>query len=89
MDTNPSKSLEFGLQAESLGDPCSLQLQSELLDYKGAHHSGQMGKNRVQTISQLISKLDPVFAFHCTKSSEIRQTRFVKYLTSKAIFGKK
>ena len=85
MDTDPRKSLEFARQAESLGDPCSLQLQSELLDYKGAHHSGQMGKTRVQTISQLISKLDPVFAFNCTKSTEIRKTGFVKYLTSRAI----
>ena len=85
MDTDPRKSLEFARQAESLGDPCSLQLQSDLLDYKGAHHSGQMGKTRVQTISHLISKLDPVFAFNCTKSAEIRNTGFVKYLTSKAI----
>ena len=86
MDSDPNKSFAFAQQAAVLGDPSSDKLKSELLDYKGADHSAQMGQARVQTISQLISKLDPVYSFNSLRSEELRKIGFMTFLSGKFHF---
>ena len=81
MDTNPTEAFELATEATKLGALQAPRLQAHLLDYAGATTQGPVGKDRLLAVSQLIVKLDPVFAFHVTGSESIRNTGFVNFLT--------
>ena len=85
MNTNPSEAYAHATDATKLGDLEAPSLQAHLLDYGGAPSDGPVGKDRLLAVSQLIVKLDSVFAFHATGSETIRNTGFVKFLTGEQI----
>lgn len=80
MDSDPEKSFNLAKQAHDLGDPVSASLQSQLLDHYGADHSLAMGKDRVRIISQLVSKLDPVFSFNIISYEKLKLLGFIPFL---------
>lgn len=81
MDSNPEQSFAYAQQGTALGDNISASLQSHLLDYSGKPLSRSMGTDRVQTISRLLAKLDPVFSFHVLKSEEIKNLGFIQFIS--------
>ena len=79
-ETNPREALNHATTAVSLGDIAAPAIQSYILDHSTLGPSSIMGKDRLSTISQLIAKLDPVFAFNASSTQHTRETGLVNTL---------
>ena len=65
-----------------MGDSSSVALQAHLLDYAGAiSPDNSVGEHRLLTISQLVAKLDPVYAYNAPVCESIMRSGFSKHLT--------
>ena len=80
---NPQKSLMYAEHAISLGDSASLKLKADLLDSGKVSCSGQMSSTKLSLTCQLLSKVDPCYAFNVNKSEDIKKTGFISFITSK------
>ena len=83
MVSNQQQSLDYATTASKLGDLAAPALQAHLLDYGGATSPTSMGKGRVRTISQLIAKIDPTFAYNASTSQPVGKSGFIRFLTGK------
>ena len=81
MTSDPQQSLIYASTATQLGDTEAPCLQASLLDHGGAVSSTTMGRDRLRTISQLIAKIDAVFAFNAPTSNQLRECGFIKFIT--------
>lgn len=81
MDTDINKSLAYAKQAASLGDSASNKIQADILDSGLIKNTQQLSANRIQLISQLISKLDPFFSYNVLKSDSIKNSGFINFAT--------
>ena len=80
LSVNPNEALLHAETATSLGDISSPALEAFILDYYNCGSStGVVGTDRLGTISQLILKLDPAFAFkvNCLQNN---QKRFITFI---------
>lgn len=80
LDLDPAKSLLFAEQAVALGDIASEPLLAIILD-KIPGNSSQISNTRLQLISQLLSKIDPAFAFNVSKSEMLKNSGFINFIT--------
>jgi F420-0:gamma-glutamyl ligase-like protein len=85
MVSNPQQSLDYATTASKLGDLAAPALQAHLLDHGGATSHTTMGKDRVRTISQLMAKIDPTFAFTASTSQPVGKSGFIGFLTGKTL----
>ena len=83
MTSDPQESLVFANTAAKLGDLAAPALQAHLLDHGGATSCTIMGKDRLHTISQLIAKIDPSYAFNASTSQPLRESGYIRFLTGK------
>ena len=82
VEKDPQKSLMYADLAISLGDSASLKLKADLLDSGKVQCSDQMSSTKLSLTSQLLSKLDPCFAFNVGRSEDIKKTGFISFITS-------
>ena len=75
---NKKLALEYQETAARLGGGLTGSSHGKLIDICGGPETS---KKRVEIISKLIAKLDPVFASHSTQTPNVRQSGFVSFLT--------
>ena len=78
-----TEALDYAAAASNLGDVDGPSIEAYILDYIGNPSIERVGKGRLDTISQLIVKLDPVFAFHSKDLHQNVRGKFISF-----IFGK-
>ena len=78
--TDPDSSLSYATTALKLGDAGATGIQAHLLDYCNLTTADLMGRERLSTISNLIAKLDPVYAYNSTILKSVKETGFVNQL---------
>ena len=81
MACDPQQSLAYATTASKLGDLAAPALQAHLLDHGGAVSPTTMGKDRLYTISQLIAKVDPIFAYNAQTVQPLRKSGYIRFLT--------
>ena len=82
MATDPTLALSYASKAANMGDLAAPRIQAYLVDYCGAESTEIVGHERLSTISKLIVKLDPVYAYNARKELEC-QISFIKVLNGK------
>lgn len=82
MATDPTLALSYASKAAKMGDLAAPKIQAYLVDFCGAESTDLMGHERLSTISQLIVKLDPVFAYNA-RNELVYQLSFSKILIGK------
>ena len=83
--SDPDQALIFASKASELGDIGAPALQAYMIDYGRASSGSLIGKERLSTISQLIVKLDPVYAYNATKFASVKDSCFTKQLIGTVI----
>ena len=78
--SNPQEALTHATTASSLGDLAAPAIHAYILDHCKLDPSSSMGKDRLIAFSQLISMLDPVFAFNSKSCQNIQEAGLVKTL---------
>ena len=76
---NPSEAFQHAASASSLGDITSPALEAYILDNNSLTSDSLVGRDRLGTISQLIIKLDPTYAYHANGSHE-KQKKFISFI---------
>lgn len=77
---HPNQALLYATTASELGDIGAPAIQAHMIDYGMATSCSLIGKDRLSAISQLIVKLDPVYAFHANTLASVKETCFIKHL---------
>ena len=80
LDLDPAKALLFAEKAVALGDIASESLLATIID-KIPGTSSQITNTRLQLISQLMSKIDPAFAYNVRKSEKLKNSGFINFIT--------
>ena len=81
LDTNPAKSLAYANHASTLGDIPATSVHADILDAGKAPDSAQVTATRLRKISQLLAKLDPIFAFNVGRTERIKKSGFITFIT--------
>ena len=81
MVSDPKQALLYAQKATSLGDTSSKSIEATILDNNPSLAPHQHSLSRLQTISTLISKVDPVFAFNAAAVDKIRNSGFITHLS--------
>ena len=82
--TDPDQALVYASAAAGMGDTSSIAVQAHLLDHAGANSPDKsVGEHRLLTISQLIAKLDPVYAFNAPRTEAVMRSGFANQLTGR------
>ena len=85
MDSDPKQALLYAQKATTLGDTASKLIEATIHDLHPQLDPTQHSFNRLQTISTLISKLDPVYAFNTDSHERIRTSGFITHLSGEYI----
>jgi hypothetical protein len=86
MGFDPKKALTYAQKASTLGDISAKHIEAAILDIDPSLETQKSSLTRLQTISSLISKIDPSFAYNSTSCEKIRKSGFIAYLTGKIDF---
>ena len=86
MGFDPKKTLTYAQKASSLGDISAKHIEAAILDIDPSLDPQKSSLARLQTISSLISKIDPYFAFNAASCEKTKKSGFITYLTGKIDF---
>ena len=87
MGFDPKKALTYAQKASYLGDISAKHIEAAILDIDPSLDTQKSSLTRLQTISSLISIIDPSFAYNAASCEKIRKSGFITYLTGKIDFS--
>ena len=81
MNSNRDLALKHATYAAELGDIEGASVHAAILDKYSCHPSSHTSATRARLISQLISRLDPCFAYHASQSEKLKGCGFIQFTT--------
>ena len=85
--SDPNKAFLYATTAAELGDVGAPALQAHMIDYGGISSPSFIGRERLSAVSQLVVKLDPVYAYYATKLASVKETCFTKHLIGNIMYS--
>ena len=89
VSVDPAEALKYAAAASELGDVDGSSIEAYILDYcsNGNPSREKIGRDRLNTASQLLVKLDPIFAFHSNDLQQNVRSGFISFIFGKYDFA--
>ena len=85
--SNPNAAYNYAEKAVSLGDSAAILIKKDLLDSGKVVLSDQISSSKLLIISQLLCKLDPIFAYNAESLIVDKRKDFITFITGR-LFNK-